>query len=711
MSAKEDPTVETSDNEIHELNPSAMQALFPHAAFDFHKFAKDMEAEFQEFREQLQNSYNPTMRNEHNRLKSFLSYTSHSSWSLTEMAAAGFYHTLVKSSVQCFCCGLVLFTTKVRCTPYEQHKKFRPTCEFVLGKEVGNISKYDIRVQKLEKSAEHAYRYSGEDARLQSFDRWPFYARGTKPNLLARAGFFFTGKKDTVQCFTCGGCLGNWEDGDDPWREHAKWFPECEFLQSKKSSEEIKKYIETYGGFVGVVGRHFTASFMKENLSTATGDLILNIFEDEGVRLDSFKTWPAEAHVEATALAKAGFFYTGEGDKVQCFNCAGCLKEWEKGEDPMKEHAKWFPDSNCLEVLGKSLEEQPESPSTLPSVQQTQCKAHLEEKATLCSVGAELLFSNLDKFICLEELSVSQCENCNVFDRIPDGFKNLCNMKKLLMSRMKLENCSRLVLQYFYFVVEFIKSFQDLSVFHLDCSSYFDSESLLTAISSCKKLTEIKLTGSFLRDQDLLSLAAALPNFVSLKVLGLGSQYFDDKEACEIFAHSLGGVLNLEELILPAGKGIKSAAKLIVQQCLHLLHLRCFSFILCLDDDGLLEIAKVANRGGFQKLENLYLSVNHDVTETGWRNFFRTLNNMPALKELNISRMFTHQIKASASTVTAFVQCVSRLPGLVTIVMFGWLLDAEDLKMFDIMKEQHPQSRSLKLSWQWVLPLSPNFQD
>lgn len=167
---------------------------FSHAAFDFHKLAKAMEAEFQEVREQLQNSYNPTMRNEHNRLKSFLSYTCHSSWSLTEMAAAGFYHTLVKSSVQCFCCGLVLFTMKVRCTPYEQHKKFCPTCEFVLGKEVGGISKYDICVQKLEKNpAEHAYRYSVEDARLQSFDGWPFCAKGRKPNLLARAGFFFTG--------------------------------------------------------------------------------------------------------------------------------------------------------------------------------------------------------------------------------------------------------------------------------------------------------------------------------------------------------------------------------------------------------------------------------------------------------------------------------------------------------------------------------------
>lgn len=35
----------------------------------------------------------------------------------------------------------------------------------------------------------------------------------------------YVGKRDTVQCFSCGGCLGNWEDDDDPWKEHAKWFP------------------------------------------------------------------------------------------------------------------------------------------------------------------------------------------------------------------------------------------------------------------------------------------------------------------------------------------------------------------------------------------------------------------------------------------------------------------------------------------------------
>lgn len=35
----------------------------------------------------------------------------------------------------------------------------------------------------------------------------------------------YVGKRDIVQCFSCGGCLGNWEDDDDPWKEHAKWFP------------------------------------------------------------------------------------------------------------------------------------------------------------------------------------------------------------------------------------------------------------------------------------------------------------------------------------------------------------------------------------------------------------------------------------------------------------------------------------------------------
>ena len=33
------------------------------------------------------------------------------------------------------------------------------------------------------------------------------------------------GQQDKVRCFFCYGGLQSWEQGDDPWTEHARWFP------------------------------------------------------------------------------------------------------------------------------------------------------------------------------------------------------------------------------------------------------------------------------------------------------------------------------------------------------------------------------------------------------------------------------------------------------------------------------------------------------
>uniref|UniRef100_A0A452VB56 RING-type E3 ubiquitin transferase n=1 Tax=Ursus maritimus TaxID=29073 RepID=A0A452VB56_URSMA len=52
-----------------------------------------------------------------------------------------------------------------------------------------------------------------EELRLASFDDWPLMF------------FFHTGQQDKVRCFFCYGGLQSWEQGDDPWTEHAKWFP------------------------------------------------------------------------------------------------------------------------------------------------------------------------------------------------------------------------------------------------------------------------------------------------------------------------------------------------------------------------------------------------------------------------------------------------------------------------------------------------------
>lgn len=80
---------------------------------------------------------------------------------------------------------------------------------------------------------------------------------------------------------------------------------------------------------------------------------------------------------------------------------------------------------------------------------------------------------------------------------------------------------------------------------------------------------------------------------------------------------------------------------------------------------------------------------------------------MPGLQDVNFGRTVTYQIKCQAATVKSFVQCVSRLPNLRTISMIGWLFDEKDLNMFEVMKEQHPQSKDLSLIWKCTLPFAP----
>ena len=53
--------------------------------------------------------------------------------------------------------------------------------------------------------------------------------------------FLWTGLSDHVRCFHCGNGLRNWEKDDDPWEEHARWYPECNYVLLKKGQEFIDK--------------------------------------------------------------------------------------------------------------------------------------------------------------------------------------------------------------------------------------------------------------------------------------------------------------------------------------------------------------------------------------------------------------------------------------------------------------------------------------
>jgi hypothetical protein len=52
---------------------------------------------------------------------------------------------------------------------------------------------------------------------------------------------------DRVRCFCCDGALRNWERGDDPWVEHARWFPRCLFVRQQKGQAFIDDVARRFG--------------------------------------------------------------------------------------------------------------------------------------------------------------------------------------------------------------------------------------------------------------------------------------------------------------------------------------------------------------------------------------------------------------------------------------------------------------------------------
>jgi hypothetical protein len=48
------------------------------------------------------------------------------------------------------------------------------------------------------------------------------------------------GKDDAVFCFFCGMGLKEWEKGDTAWGEHARWSPDCTYVNDVKGQEFIE---------------------------------------------------------------------------------------------------------------------------------------------------------------------------------------------------------------------------------------------------------------------------------------------------------------------------------------------------------------------------------------------------------------------------------------------------------------------------------------
>ncbi|XP_040487224.1 baculoviral IAP repeat-containing protein 3-like [Ursus maritimus] len=160
-------------------------------------------------------------------------------WPLTsprapELARAGFYYVGPGDRVACFACGGKLSNWEPNDSALSEHLRHFPDCPFV------------------ESQLQDALRYTAcnlsmqtHAARLRTFCSWPARVP-VHPEQLATAGFYYAGHSDDVKCFCCDGGLRCWESGDDPWVEHAKWFPRCEYLIRIKGQEFIRQIQASY---------------------------------------------------------------------------------------------------------------------------------------------------------------------------------------------------------------------------------------------------------------------------------------------------------------------------------------------------------------------------------------------------------------------------------------------------------------------------------
>lgn len=178
--------------------------------------------------------------------------------------------------------------------------------------------------------------------RLGTFANWP--VPFMNPQTLAHSGFIYLRYEDVVQCVYCKGIVGSWEEGDIPDIEHRRHFPRCPFMLFDRER------LQARGPANDETGIHIIRV-----LGSVDPDLIeLGIYRLNSPRgrhyvtladrLSSYNLlWHPLFPVKPDQLAEAGFYYAGVTDHVRCFYCGGGLKNWQKDDNPWREHAKWFP--------------------------------------------------------------------------------------------------------------------------------------------------------------------------------------------------------------------------------------------------------------------------------------------------------------------------------------------------------------------------------
>lgn len=159
--------------------------------------------------------------------------------------------------------------------------------------------------------------------RRRNLSHWPHNIPNSQS--MANAGWFSCNTGDRTICIYCNTICHQWMINDDPAEVHARLAPQCPFVLSMSPVQSAPVVVKE--------------TSLREKLQPAHQKMALIPRRQETFSSPAWTT----TSPSADDLVRAGFFFSGVANTVTCFYCNGSLHKWGPNDNPMIEHARWFP--------------------------------------------------------------------------------------------------------------------------------------------------------------------------------------------------------------------------------------------------------------------------------------------------------------------------------------------------------------------------------
>ena len=281
--------------------------------------------------------------------------------SVNKMKASGFEYIDNNDTAACDKCGLKVSGWTPDMEPFNIHKHRSPRCPFVLSmlpreKRSASSTHNCCQATSTSDDEEQSFKRRKTDTwvantrrnilvevdtlkqvRKRTFSHW-HHRSSPSPAQMIEAGFFSCNVGDRVICIYCNIICQQWTPNTDhPSDVHKTLSSKCPFVTAMLTSSQTSSVSITNEASSNVDPFRFNSIVYTAACHTN--------YTEVPKRYASFTNWPNENLPSVDDLVRAGFFFTGTKTIVTCFYCNGSLQNWGGNDNPMIEHARWFP--NC----------------------------------------------------------------------------------------------------------------------------------------------------------------------------------------------------------------------------------------------------------------------------------------------------------------------------------------------------------------------------